>query len=164
MMFYASQIMKQIAQLQIVPKQAMRVFFSIVVLALLGCVIPISGVGKMQVELDVFSGRPNPYWDLTSQEGRDFVSRFQTLPQYQGDGSVREGLGYRGLIVREPGKRIEGYDEIVVSNGVVVARWDSQSKQLTDKTRGLEKWLFQTGRGRLDDELYRQVSQSAQLN
>jgi hypothetical protein len=119
---------------------------------------------KMQVELDVFSGRPNPHWNLTLPEANEFLSLFKALPSSRGEGSVREGLGYRGLIITEPSQRIEGYDEIVVSNGVVVARWDSQSKQFTDKNRGLEQWLFQTGRGRLDDELYLQVSQSAQLN
>lgn len=157
--------MKQMAQLQIVPKQVMKVFIAVVFLALLGCVIPISGVeNKMQVELDAFSGRPNPYWTLTSSEARDFAIRFRSLPQYQGEGSVKEGLGYRGLIVTEPGQKIESYNAIVVSNGVVEARWDSQSRQFTDQNRELERWLFQTGRGRLDDELYRQVGQSAQLN
>lgn len=118
----------------------------------------------MQVELDAFSGRPNPSWLLTPQEAEDFVLRFQSLPPHWGEGSVREELGYRGLIVAEAGQKIAGYDEIVVSNGVVEAKWDSQSRQFTDQNRELERWLFQTGRDRLEDELYRQIGQAAQLN
>lgn len=118
----------------------------------------------MQVELDVFSGRPNPHWNLTPQEANEFVSLLQALPQTQVQGSIKEGLGYRGLIVTDPGQTIAGYDQIVISNGVVVARRDSQLRQFPDKDRHLERWLFQTGRGRLDLDLYRQVGQAAQLN
>ncbi len=117
----------------------------------------------MQVELDVFSGRPNPHWNLTPQEAKEFISLLQALPQTQAQAEVKEGLGYRGLIVTDPDQTIAGYDQIVISNGVVVARRDSQLRQFPDKERRLERWLFQTGRGRLDLELYRQVGQAAQL-
>ena len=142
----------------------MILLLPLVSVILLGCSTLKPGYLKMQVELDVFSGRSNPHWDLTPQEAKEFSSLFKALLPSKGERSVKEGLGYRGLIVTESGQKIEGYDEIMVSNGVVVARWDSESKQFTDKNRGLEQWLFQTGRGRLDNELYRQVSQSAQLN
>jgi hypothetical protein len=130
-----------------------------VLVALLGCAAP-EGDRKMQIEVDVFSGRPNPHWELTGQESNEFVQRFQSLPPSSGEGAVKEGLGYRGLIVSVPGKEIEGFQEILISNGVVVARWDNQSKQFVDRNRVLEKWLFQTGKGRLDNELYRQISDS----
>ncbi|NJP08080.1 MAG: hypothetical protein HC866_00235 [Leptolyngbyaceae cyanobacterium RU_5_1] len=113
----------------------------------------------MQVELDVFSGRPNPQWELTSQEAKEFVSRLEALPQHQGKSSVNEGLGYRGLIVTKPNENIEGYNEILISNGLVVAKQNDQSKQFTDQNRRLERWLFQTGKGQLDEALYKQISQ-----
>ena len=139
--------------------KATGLFLSLSFLALLGCVTPTLGGGSMQVELDAFSGRPNPHWDLTSQEAKELVSRFQALPQQQGKSSVDEGLGYRGLIVTKPNENIEGYNEIQISNGLVVAKQNSQSKQFTDHNRSLEKWLFQTGKGRLDEALYEQISQ-----
>lgn len=113
----------------------------------------------MQVEVDVYSGRPNPQWNLTSQQAKEFVSQFQGLPQHQGEGSVKEGLGYRGLIVTKQNETIEGYNEILISNGLVVAKQNRQSKQFTDQNRRLERWLFQTGRGHLDKALYEQISQ-----
>lgn len=112
----------------------------------------------MQVEVDVYSGRPNPHWNLTPQEAEEFVSRFQGLPSSQGTETMNEGLGYRGLIVTKPGDRIEGYNEILISNGLVLARHDEQSQEFTDQNRKLEKWVLQTGKGWLDEALYEQIS------
>lgn len=50
-----------------------------------------------QVELDVFSGRPNPTWPLTAEEGRDLLARVGRLSP--GGGPLPAGLGYRGFIV-----------------------------------------------------------------
>ncbi|KYK28760.1 MAG: hypothetical protein AYK19_05555 [Theionarchaea archaeon DG-70-1] len=111
----------------------------------------------MQVELDIFSGRPNPYWDLTPQEAAEFLNLFRTLPERKVEGHIREGLGYRGFLVREKGGSIEGYDEILVSGEVVVARWDKKLRQFTDKDRMLERWLLRTGKSRLDEDLYQHI-------
>ncbi|MEG4236606.1 hypothetical protein QUA27_03435 [Microcoleus sp. Pol14C6] len=116
----------------------------------------------MQVEVDMFSGRLNPQWELTVQESQQFTQRLQSLSTHQGEGSVNEGLGYRGLIVRESGEEVEGEREIVISNGLIVAISKGKSQQLTDKNRTLEKWLIQTGEGRLDGELYHQISKLAE--
>lgn len=112
----------------------------------------------IQVELDIFSGRENPYWELTPQEASQFARLLETLPESKGESSVREGLGYRGLIVTQAGKSIAGYDEILISNGLVVARKGNESRLFIDKDRLLEQWLFQTAKGRLEDSLYQQVS------
>lgn len=116
----------------------------------------------MQVEVDMFSGRPNPHWELTVQESQEFTQRFQSLSTDKGEGTVNEGLGYRGLIVRESGEEVEGDREIVISNGLVVARGNGKFQLFTDKNRSLEKWLIQTGKGRLEDELYHQISKLAE--
>lgn len=57
-----------------------------------------------EVELDIFSGRPNPRWVLDSQEEQEFLVRLS-------DGSVpivslstvEDALGYRGFIIRADG-------------------------------------------------------------
>ncbi|MEG4216010.1 hypothetical protein QUA28_11780 [Microcoleus sp. Pol14C4] len=129
---------------------------------LLECSVTALGDKKMQVEVDMFSGRLNPQWELTVQESQQFTQRLQSLSTHQGEGSVNEGLGYRGLIVRESGEEVEGEREIVISNGLIVAISKGKSQQLTDKNRTLEKWLIQTGEGRLDGELYHQISKLAE--
>jgi hypothetical protein len=148
--------------LQSISGKAKRLFFSLAFIALLESVPPTSGSGRMQVELDIFSGRPNPHWELTSQEAKEFVGQFQALPEHWAEGSVQDGLGYRGLIVTQPNQTIEDYREIQISNGLVIAKQNSQSQpsqQFTDQSRRLERWLFQTGKGRLDEALYEQISQ-----
>ena len=116
----------------------------------------------MQVEVDMFSGRLNPHWELTVPESQEFARRFQSLSAHKGEGFVNEGLGYRGLIVRESGEEVEGDREIVIYNGLVVSKRQGKSKQFTDPNRALEKWLIQTGEARLDDELYHQISKLAE--
>ncbi|MEG4092531.1 hypothetical protein [Microcoleus sp. Pol12B4] len=136
--------------------------FLMFLVTLLGCSVTALGDKKMQVEVDMFSGRPNPHWELTVQESQQFTQRLQSLSTHQGEGAVNEGLGYRGLIVRESGEEVEGDREIVISNGLIVARRKGKSQQFTDKNRTLEKWLIQTGEGRLDDKLYHQISKLAE--
>jgi len=57
----------------------------------------------LEVELDIFSGMPNPKWLLTAREEEELVERVaadpgQVSPTATGD--ERFSLGYRGLIVR----------------------------------------------------------------
>jgi len=57
------------------------------------------------VQLDVFSGRPNPRWRLSSREIRDLVERVTAdrsvlLPR----NAVTGGLGYRGFIIEHTGE------------------------------------------------------------
>ncbi|MEG4273234.1 MULTISPECIES: hypothetical protein [unclassified Microcoleus] len=116
----------------------------------------------MQVEVDMFSGRPNPHWELSVQESQEFTQRFQSLSAHQGEGTVNEGLGYRGLIVRESGEEVEGDPKIVIYKGLVVAIANGKSQLLTDENRTLEKWLIQTGKSRLEEDFYHQVSKLAE--
>jgi hypothetical protein len=54
---------------------------------------------RTEVELDVFSGVPNPAWALTDAESVEFGRRLSTLPR--GSPAALTGkLGYRGLVVR----------------------------------------------------------------
>ena len=57
------------------------------------------------VELDVFSGRPNPRWQLSPREIRELVDRVTAdrsilLPRNANTG----GLGYRGFIIEHSGE------------------------------------------------------------
>jgi hypothetical protein len=122
--------------------------------------VPIKGAGGkiMQVELDVFSGRPNPHWDLTPQEEQEFLKRLRSVPKGTGGASVRDRLGYRGLIVTAGGQAIDGFDEVVVSEGIVLGRRAGGVQVFTDKARSLERWLFSTGKGHIAPDLYGEIS------
>jgi hypothetical protein len=56
-----------------------------------------------EIELDIFSGRPNPRWTLDADEGEEFLTRLldRTVPIAPLRSS--EGLGYRGFICTATG-------------------------------------------------------------
>lgn len=57
---------------------------------------------QVQVELDVFSGRPNPTWALTGAEADDIVGRLQQVVRGQSSPGPlpTPGMGYRGFVLR----------------------------------------------------------------
>lgn len=54
----------------------------------------------LQVELDIFSGRPNPKWILSPKEEKEFVERVIADPQVMLPTAATNGrLGHRGYVV-----------------------------------------------------------------
>ncbi|HEX8369481.1 MAG TPA: hypothetical protein VF604_13125 [Pyrinomonadaceae bacterium] len=51
------------------------------------------------VELDIFSGNPNPVWTLTAQEEKEFIARVMSEPSLTLPPKSAGGLGYRGFTV-----------------------------------------------------------------
>lgn len=111
----------------------------------------------MQVELDIYSGQPNPRWALDATQSAELARRLAALPP-SAAGSLPDGLGYRGLRVAPhdpaaPGERIE------INAGVVqVTRVDGSVRRCADPGRTLERWLIETGRGHIDPALHRMVA------
>src|SRR5262245_49044670 len=66
-----------------------------------------------EVELDVFSGRPNPVWTLSNADTAELERRLSALTKTSAT-TLFDGLGYRGLIVRL-GKDATAH----VQNGIV---------------------------------------------
>lgn len=53
----------------------------------------------IKVELDIFSGLPNPEWVLTDSEEKDLIDRVIADPSLSAPPETVGGLGYRGYIV-----------------------------------------------------------------
>jgi len=104
----------------------------------------------MIVEMDIFSGRPNPTWELSPQQTIELQQRVSALHQQVPPSRVFDGLGYRGLIVRDPsdpGSFLKvGFSRILYMKDGVESMYD-------DEGRALEKWLVGTGHGKIDDRL-----------
>jgi hypothetical protein len=113
----------------------------------------------LQVEVDVYSGRPNPRWELSAQQAEEFSKMLRALPKRECDSALAQGLGYRGLKVTGSRLSQEGYTEIVISRGIVMMKEESRSQQFIDKDRALERWLLQTGKGKLEEKLYEYLSE-----
>ena len=74
-------------------------------------------VPTMQVEIDLFSGRPNPTWELTAAEVSELKARLATLPTGS-PVAMPEVLGYRGLhIAPLPGR--QGINEPSSANTII---------------------------------------------
>ena len=91
-------------------------------------------LSSTQVELDVFSGRPNPSWVLTATEADGLESRLAQLPR--SSAPVPAGrLGYRGFIVHDGDARIAiGGGLIVVSRG--------EAREVYEDRHDAEDYLF----------------------
>jgi hypothetical protein len=113
----------------------------------------------MYAEFDLFSGRPNPRWELTAEEDRELRKRLSALPEAT-QGAISESLGYRGIVVTAPNGAKTGIVRITISAGVVlVEKPDGTRQYFADRDRALERWVFETSRGRVDPEVYSVVEQ-----
>jgi hypothetical protein len=105
----------------------------------------------LEIELDAFSGRPNPRWELTGAQAAEFLKYLSALRPSQGGHFTGDGLGYRGFIVRARSGRVEGYDELRLYRGTVFAQRGDQVDTLSDPDRSLERWLLGSARGQVDE-------------
>ena len=91
---------------------------------------------NMQVEIDVYSGRPNPVFVLSPAAGQQLASLLRDLPK-SAHVAPEPGLGYRGFLIRDAAagdglKRIFG--------GWVLAGAGQETIVYTD-IHGAEAWL-----------------------
>lgn len=106
---------------------------------------------QITVEVDLFSGMPNPEWTLSAASATMLLARLCDMPPTTG-APRSSTLGYRGLIVR-----IAGQDErtLFLHQGLMESRQGDSSIFLLDKDRALEAWLIQSGRPFLSEEVRR---------
>jgi len=102
----------------------------------IGCGTPTThNAGPMEIELDVFSGRPNPRWLASPEHAASVSAALSSLPAAP-DQPEPGHLGYRGFVVRQQGlsARVYGGRVIVTANGTTRTFVDSTGleKQLTD--------------------------------
>ncbi len=100
------------------------------------------------VELDIFSGMPNPAWTLQHQEeATEFPRRLEALPPAAA-GRIDSNLGYRGFVVRSGGTTV------LVQRGLTRVTREGGTLFHTDSGRELERWLLRTGKPFVDAETF----------
>jgi hypothetical protein len=103
----------------------------------------------IEVELEIFSGRPNPTWVLEKSLQAECVSRLKAMrPALDSAFPPPQGLGYRGFIVRVP-KGLDCSGETLVYRGIA----ERGGRRYEDPDRRFEKWLLETGGSAIQDEL-----------
>lgn len=114
------------------------------------------------VELDAFSGRPNPRWALTEEQARGLLDLLLSLPAAAPPASGSPaGLGYRGFRV----SGIPGEGEVVVRAGTILATPpgglatpSGRVGARLDAARAVEALLLETARGHLAEPLFQTLS------
>jgi hypothetical protein len=103
----------------------------------------------ISAELDVFSGRPNPTWNLADAQVRELLGMLRTAQTSRGERpSGAEGLGYRGLILNIVS---DSHVEICrVSNGLI----EIDGRFLSDAGRRIEAFVIRT----LPDDMQKQFA------
>lgn len=95
----------------------------------------------MTVEMDIYSGRPNPAWTLSHEESAALAEMLTDLPASQAPAG-EPGLGYRGFLLSNP-ERVAGLPaRIRICGGMVTIEEDGSTRTYVD-THGVERRLLQ---------------------
>jgi hypothetical protein len=110
-------------------------------------------MGAVEVEIEVFSGRPNPKWTLSAADIAILHAKLSRLRK--GGAGPRPGnLGYSGVTVRVT----RGDDwTLHVHDGLAERRHGTRTDFLLDRRRVLERWLVASGRALLSPEVRKVV-------
>lgn len=110
---------------------------------------------RVEVELDIFSGNPNPVWILSEADGVLFLNELAMLPR-DSDKELSDNLGYRGFIA----KVINGTEEsfVRIQNGTVQLSQNGTNICYLDQDRHLERWLLNSGEATLKSDLFKIVA------
>jgi hypothetical protein len=119
------------------------------VLTLLGC--------TSKVELDIFSGVPNPAWMLTQHEASELKSMISRLDQTEDMGQCPQNLGYRGFIIRTTAASSVTVQTIRACHGLIEVVDTARTSFYIDPMRQIELWLLTTAKPPLADDLYDEI-------
>jgi hypothetical protein len=102
------------------------------------------------VELDIFSGVPNPTWNLSEADTTLFLQKISALPG-AAPKQLANPLGYRGFIVTLR----QGTEDIQarIQQGTVELTRGGATTYRADRGRELERWLLNSGRPVLKSDL-----------
>ena len=100
---------------------------------------------QITVEVDVYSGRPNPTWTPVSSDAAQIITIIGKLPKSV-PGVRNDNLGYRGMIVRRGGV------EWLVFGGKVLQR--GSNRWYTDRDRKVERLILHSGKPFLEPSVH----------
>lgn len=107
----------------------------------------------VDVEIDIFSGMPNPVWTLSDTQAAVFLAKLSELQEIEAK-PRSSNLGYRGLIIRiQQGAN----QEMHIQNGFVEVSGIMASTFFLDPNRSLERWLLATGRAFVDKGVFKVI-------
>lgn len=106
----------------------------------------------MRVQLDIFSGRPNPEWELGADEIERIEAMLADLPELVPiSRPADEPLGYRGFRILDPGRE----RTVIVRGGTVEIRSARGVTTVQDEYPQLEQALVEIARVHVEPDVYR---------
>lgn len=105
----------------------------------------------IQITLDIFSGRPNPTWELSDEQAKQLKDKVYSLREKSllKTPSIFYGLGYRGFIITTIGEA-DLPEKLLVNANLVDFGWTRES--YVDQDHNVELWLLETAGNFLDDD------------
>jgi len=110
------------------------------------------------VELDVFSGLPNPTWVLSLSQTADLTSTISRLKPAEATGQRPDDLGYRGFIVQLAAGSAAAAQTIRAHHGIVEVADSSATAVYLDPDRQIERFLLATAPPALGDDLTAEIA------
>jgi hypothetical protein len=112
-----------------------------------------------KVEVDVFSGRPNPSWIFTKEDEAKLIALIYSLPATDTIKFHEEKLGFRGFIIDGINlNNIDSNTHITVINDIVsVYDADGHRQDLHDKTKSVFNVLQVMSSTHLEPDLYKAI-------
>ena len=108
----------------------------------------------MQVEADLFSGRPNPSWIASPDEAARIAAALAGLRPAGALPTLPDGLGYRGMRLTGVASHLHGCDDLRVTLGAVLAECPGGTRGYVDEERALERLLVEMAAAHLPPELH----------
>ena len=110
----------------------------------------------IKVVLDIYSGQPNPQWELSDEQVEELSRRLEESRQEpRGERRKPPYLGYRGFIIRNPKLQAGLPYEIEAHGGSLAvteteegARGDDRRLEFYEDVGGIHDWLLEEARRR----------------
>lgn len=106
----------------------------------------------MYVELDIFSGRPNPRWETAAADDARIITSISRLSRIAEERARVDRLGYRGFVVTD--EQCRAFQRLWVFGSAVEILTASGVTTYRDADRSLERTLVELARRQLPDEVY----------
>jgi hypothetical protein len=107
----------------------------------------------MIVELDIYSGQPNPTWTLTNDQEQELIQFLSNLSLKEGEMVDHGILGYRGMILYEG----NDFPITLVGLGEIVQQTSSGLLVYYDEGKELEKFLLTTAINKIDKRILHSI-------
>ncbi len=108
----------------------------------------------MIVELQIFSGRRNPSWQLDAEERDGFLALLDSIKDTSTPRIMPEHLGYRGFLVTREANELGRFVTIYIFQNIALVEGESTTKYYQDPAKKLEKYLLESAGKHLDNDLW----------